>query len=88
MGDDESMMMNHHIVMGLLTEEENKIYGTMGKKMRDGLCSTLLCEIDALLDHSKKKFTEGKAIVLNQKVCELRQNMAKLHDLFVRGMIM
>ncbi len=87
MGDDDSTL-THHIVMGLLTEEEFKIYGSMGKKMRDGLCSTLLCEIDDLLCHSKKRFTESKARVLNEKVCQLRQNMAKLHDLFVRGMIM
>ena len=73
------------IEMDLLTEEEGIRFGSMGKKVREGLCSRILCEIDVLLSLTTKKYAESKSIVLNDKICDLRGTMAKLHDTFVRG---
>ena len=81
--DDE--LMNQFIAMNLLTPEEGLHFGSMGKKIREGLCSVSLCEIDSLIARCDKKCVESKAIIINQKFCELRGSMAGLHDTFVRG---
>lgn len=80
--DDE--LMNQFITMNLLTPEEGLHFGSMGKKIREGLCSVSLCEIDSLIARCDKKCVESKAIIINQKFCELRGSMAGLHDTFVR----
>mmetsp|Transcript_15564 Transcript_15564/g.23317 ORF Transcript_15564/g.23317 Transcript_15564/m.23317 type:complete len:527 (-) Transcript_15564:156-1736(-) len=72
------------VEMDLLTEKEGIHLGSMGKKVREGLCSRILCEIDVLLSLTTKKYAESKSIVLNDKICDLRGTMAKLHDTFVR----
>ena len=78
-------VMTQFITMNLLTPEEALHFGSMGKKIREGLCSFSLCEIDALIARSDKKCVESKSIVINQKFCELRGTMGALHDTFVRG---
>ncbi len=73
------------VKLNLLTEEEGVYLGSMGKKVREGLCSGILCEIDVLVSLTKKKYAESKSVVLNEKICDLRGTMAKLHDTFIRG---
>ena len=73
------------VEMNLLTETEGIRFGLMGKKVREGICSKILCEIDVLLSLTTKKYAESKSIVLNDKICDLRGTMAQLHDMFVRG---
>jgi len=81
---NDDQLISQLIEMDLLTEEEGIRFGSMGKKVREGLCSRILCEIDVLLSLTTKKYAESKSIVLNDKICDLRGTMAKLHDTFVR----
>lgn len=82
--DDD--MMFQYVIMGILNEEEGPHFASMGRKIREGAISITLNEIDNLLARSKKRnIVETKAIVLNEKICDLRGTMARLHDTFIRG---
>ncbi len=84
--DDNAM--KQMVKMNLLSVQEGIHFGTMGKKIREGLCSLILCEIDALSSKTKKGFIETKVSAINGKICDLRATMATLHHSFVRGKIM
>lgn len=83
----DDALMSQYVTMNLLTNEEGTHFGSMGKKVREGLCSATLCEIDILLERSQKKCVQSKSIVINDNLCKLRGTMAGLHDTFVRGML-
>lgn len=80
--DDNAM--KQMVKMNLLSVQEGIHFGSMGKKIREGLCSLILCEIDALSSKTKKGFIETKVSAINGKICDLRATMATLHDSFVR----
>jgi len=68
----------------LLTDDEAILVSSMDNKARDGVLTLLTHAVDELLDKSGGKLGSSKCVVLSQKVCKLRSNFAKLHDLFVR----
>ena len=71
--------------LNLLTEEEVDIVSTMENKARDGMITLLSLAIDDLLVKSnKEQVLIPKGTVLSTKVCDLRSECSKLHDLFVR----
>ena len=84
--DDEKL--TQMVKMNLLSVQEGCHFGSMGKKIREGLCTKILCEVDALASKTEKKFVETKMMVINDKICDLRGTMACLHDSFLRGKIM
>ena len=84
--DDEKL--TQMVKMNLLSVQEGCHFGSMGKKIREGLCTKILCEVDALASKTEKKFVETKMMVINDKICDLRGTMGCLHDSFLRGKIM
>ncbi|GFH57868.1 hypothetical protein CTEN210_14344 [Chaetoceros tenuissimus] len=76
----------HLVYLELLTKEEAEAYAARGKKMRESLCSTLMSEVDTLIEMSTKsdKVLESKSLVIHGKICDIRGTMAKWGDLFIR----
>eukprot|EP00594_Rhizosolenia_setigera_P006378 CAMPEP_0178944326 /NCGR_PEP_ID=MMETSP0789-20121207/3086_1 /TAXON_ID=3005 /ORGANISM="Rhizosolenia setigera, Strain CCMP 1694" /LENGTH=371 /DNA_ID=CAMNT_0020624031 /DNA_START=681 /DNA_END=1796 /DNA_ORIENTATION=+ len=76
----------HLVYLELLTKEEAEAYAARGKKMRESLCSTLMSEVDTLIDMSTKsdKVLESKSLTIHGKICDIRGTMAKWGDLFIR----
>eukprot|EP00421_Protoceratium_reticulatum_P006196 CAMPEP_0168361582 /NCGR_PEP_ID=MMETSP0228-20121227/2740_1 /TAXON_ID=133427 /ORGANISM="Protoceratium reticulatum, Strain CCCM 535 (=CCMP 1889)" /LENGTH=496 /DNA_ID=CAMNT_0008374263 /DNA_START=274 /DNA_END=1767 /DNA_ORIENTATION=+ len=72
--------------LNLLTEEEVIAITGMENKARDGMITLLAHAIDDLLAETNReeKVLIPKGTVLSTKVCDLRSECAKLHDLFVR----
>ena len=82
-GDDGIGRM---VEMGLITEDEAVIIDSFGNKAREGLLTMLLVEMKKLVNRSEDEVdATSNSIVLKTKACELRGEMSKLHDLFVRG---
>ena len=71
--------------LNLLTEEEIGMVALMDNKARDGMIGLLSVAIDDLLKLSdEENIVVSKGTVLSAKICDLRSECAKLHDLFVR----
>jgi hypothetical protein len=62
------------VELGLLTKDEASAYVSRGRRARDGLFSTLVAEIDILLNMSTtKKYLESTGIVIKEKaVCYMQ----------------
>lgn len=54
--------------------------------MRESLCSTLMSEVDKLIDMSTKsdKVLESKSLIIHGKICDIRGTMGEWEDLFIR----
>ena len=70
--------------LNLLTEKEVTLLDNMDMKAREGMIALLTVEIDNLLIGSKSGVLVPKGTVLFTKICDLRSQCSKLHDLFVR----
>ena len=72
--------------LGLLTEDESMIIKTFDNKAREGVVTMALAELKELVSRSKDDIdATASAITIKKKMCELRGEMSKLHDLFIRG---
>ncbi len=82
LNDDMSLFVTE---LNLLTEEEMELVLTTENKARDAMLGMLSHAIDDLLeDTDKTHIIVPKGTVLAGKVCDLRSECSKLHDLFVR----
>jgi len=81
---DMSIEVDYVNKLGLLTKDETILVLSMENKARDGMLTLLAHMIGELLRESTKPDTVSKSTVLNEKVCNLRGNCARLHDLFLR----
>ncbi len=70
--------------LGLLTDNEANLVLSMENKARDGVLTLLAHTTGELMNESKRADSGSKTRLLNEKICSLRSNCAKLHDLFVR----
>jgi len=70
--------------LGLLTEDEAILVSSMENKARDGMLTLLAHTMGELLNETRMADTSSQRMVLNQKICDLRANCARLHDLFLR----
>ncbi len=72
--------------LNLLTEEEIGMVASMDNKARDGMIGLLSVAVDDLLKLSDGEniVAVSKGTVLSAKICDLRSECSKLHDLFVR----
>jgi len=69
----------------LLTTDEAGIISSMENKVREGMAALLSNAVDNQLKLSdKEKNVISRGTVLSSKICDLRAECAKLHDLFVR----
>lgn len=71
------------VKMNLLTAKEGVYFSSMSNKVREGMCATLVCEIDGLLRLCENKNNGSTAVILKKKVCDFRGNMATLHNTFI-----
>ncbi len=70
--------------LGLLTRDEAILLSSMENKARDGTLTLLAHMIGQLLTESTTTDMSSQRMILNEEICTLRGNCARLHDLFVR----